>query len=43
MEIIRLSSQDSRVFARAMLNPRKPNQKLRAAARRYLSRFKASG
>jgi uncharacterized protein (DUF1778 family) len=43
MEIIRLSSQDSRAFARAMLNPRKPNQKLRAAARRYLSRFKPSG
>src|SRR6266849_4974567 len=41
MQIIRLSAQDSRTFAQALLNPRKPNRKLRAAARRYLDRFEA--
>jgi uncharacterized protein (DUF1778 family) len=35
MQIIRLSAHDSRAFARALLNPRAPNAKLRAAARRY--------
>jgi len=35
MQIIRLSAEDSRAFAEALLNPRKPNEKLRAAARRY--------
>jgi uncharacterized protein (DUF1778 family) len=41
MQIIRLSAQDSRTFAQALLNPRKPNRKLRAAARRYLDRFES--
>ena len=36
MEIIRLTARDSRVFAEALLHPRAPNEKLRAAARRYL-------
>lgn len=35
-QIIRLSADDSRVFAEALLNPRSPNRKLRAAARRYM-------
>jgi uncharacterized protein (DUF1778 family) len=35
MEAIRLSAADSRAFAEALLNPRKPNETLRAAARRY--------
>ena len=35
MEAIRLSATDSRAFAEALLNPRKPNETLRAAARRY--------
>jgi uncharacterized protein (DUF1778 family) len=35
-QIIRLSANDSRVFAEALLNPRSPNQKLRVAARRYM-------
>jgi uncharacterized protein (DUF1778 family) len=39
MQIIRLSARDSRVFAEAILNPRKPNERLRAAARRYVGRF----
>lgn len=34
--IIRLSKDDSRNFIEALLNPRSPNQKLRAAARRYM-------
>ncbi len=34
-QVIRLSAQDSRIFAEALLHPRSPNQKLRAAARRY--------
>jgi uncharacterized protein (DUF1778 family) len=38
MEIIRLSLEDSRVFAQALLNPRKPSERLRAAARRYLEK-----
>jgi uncharacterized protein (DUF1778 family) len=36
MQIIRLSAEDSRKFAQALLNPRKPNRRMRAAARRYL-------
>lgn len=36
MQMIRLSSEDSRVFAEALLNPPSPNEKLREAARRYL-------
>ena len=38
MQIIRLSAQDSRTFAKALLKPRKPNERLRAAARRYIER-----
>jgi uncharacterized protein (DUF1778 family) len=36
MQIIQLSTQDSKKFAEALLNPRKPNGELRAAARRYM-------
>ncbi|HEY4942189.1 MAG TPA: DUF1778 domain-containing protein [Rhizomicrobium sp.] len=38
-QLIRLSAQDSRVFAAALINPKKPNEKLRAAAQRYKERF----
>ncbi len=41
MHIIRLSTQDSRAFAEAMLSPRKPNERLRAAARRYIEKFES--
>ena len=34
--IIRLSANESRVFAEALLNPRTPDHRLRAAARRYM-------
>ena len=37
IQVIRLSEEDSRRFADALLNPRKPNETLRAAARRYMS------
>jgi uncharacterized protein (DUF1778 family) len=33
--IIQLNAEDSRAFAQALLNPREPNERLRAAARRY--------
>ena len=33
---IRLSAKDSRAFAEALLNPREPNARLKAAAGRYL-------
>lgn len=36
MQIIRLSAEDSRAFAEALLHPRTPNEKLHAAARRYM-------
>jgi uncharacterized protein (DUF1778 family) len=36
METIRLGAEDSRAFAEAVLNPREPTERLRAAARRYL-------
>jgi len=36
VQIIRLSAADSRAFADALLHPRTPNEKLRAAARRYM-------
>ncbi len=36
LRIIRLSAEDSRAFAEALLNPREPDEELRAAARRYL-------
>ncbi len=39
METIRLSARDSRAFADALLHPRLPNARLRAAARRYLDLF----
>jgi uncharacterized protein (DUF1778 family) len=35
MQIIRLNAEDSRAFAKALLNPREPTERLRAAARRY--------
>ena len=37
-QIIRLSPEDSRAFAEALLNPHSPSPKLRSAARRYLKR-----
>ena len=36
VQIIRLSEEASRRFVDALLNPRKPNETLRAAARRYM-------
>jgi uncharacterized protein (DUF1778 family) len=39
MEIIRLNADESRAFAQAMLNPREPTRRLRAAARRYIETF----
>jgi uncharacterized protein (DUF1778 family) len=36
MQTIRLNAEDSRTFARALLKPRAPSEKLRAAARRYM-------
>lgn len=33
---IRLGAEDSRVFAEALLNPREPNTRLKAAAQRYI-------
>jgi uncharacterized protein (DUF1778 family) len=35
-QTIRLSARDSRAFTEALLNPREPNARLRAAAQRYL-------
>ncbi|HXZ01245.1 MAG TPA: DUF1778 domain-containing protein [Stellaceae bacterium] len=35
-QTIPLSVEDSRTFAEALLNPREPNARLKAAARRYL-------
>ncbi len=35
---IRLSAEDSRAFADALLNPREPSASLKAAAERYLKR-----
>ena len=35
-QTIRLSARDSRAFADALLNPREPNSRLKAAAHRYL-------
>lgn len=34
-EMIRLNAAESRVFAEALLNPRKPSRALRDAAKRY--------
>jgi uncharacterized protein (DUF1778 family) len=36
MKIIRLSAEDSRTFAAALLNQRQPDDKLKAAARRFM-------
>jgi uncharacterized protein (DUF1778 family) len=36
MEIIRLNAEESLKMAEAILNPREPNAKLRAAAKRYM-------
>src|SRR3954468_16893826 len=36
MQAIRLTEQESRAFAEAMLNPREPTPRLKAAARRYI-------
>jgi uncharacterized protein (DUF1778 family) len=33
---VRLNAAESRAFAEALLNPREPTERLRAAARRYL-------
>ena len=35
MEMIHLSAQESRAFADALLNPKRPKETLRAAANRY--------
>jgi uncharacterized protein (DUF1778 family) len=35
-QIVRLNADESRAFAEALLNPRQPTDRLRAAARRYL-------
>ena len=35
-QLIRLSADDSRMFAETLLDPPAPNRKLRAAARRYM-------
>lgn len=36
MRSLQLDADESRVFAEALLNPREPNLKLKAAARRYI-------
>jgi uncharacterized protein (DUF1778 family) len=38
-EKVKLSAADWAVFCDALLNPPEPNEKLRAAARRYRERF----
>jgi uncharacterized protein (DUF1778 family) len=35
-QTIRLGAEDSRAFREALLNPRKPNARLKKAAQRYL-------
>ena len=39
MRTIRLNAEQSKVFAKALLNPREPNAKLKTAAQRYLKYF----
>lgn len=39
MHAIRLTARESRAFADAMLNPREPTPRLKAAARRYIERL----
>jgi len=36
VHLVRLNADESRAFAEALLNPREPTDRLRAAARRYL-------
>ena len=36
VHLVRLTADESRAFAEALLNPREPTDHLRAAARRYL-------
>jgi uncharacterized protein (DUF1778 family) len=36
MQSIRLTADESRAFAEALLNPREPSDRLKAAARRYV-------
>ncbi len=38
--LIRLDARESRAFAEALLNPREPTERMRAAARRYLQQAK---
>jgi uncharacterized protein (DUF1778 family) len=37
--VLKLSAEDSRAFAEAILNPKEPNQKLKDAAARYKREF----
>ena len=37
--ILKLSAEDSKAFAEAILNPKEPNQKLKDAAARYKREF----
>lgn len=37
--VLKLSAEDSRAFAEAILNPKEPNQKLKDAAIRYKQEF----
>ena len=37
MAVVRLGADESLAFAEAMLDPREPSERLRAAARRYLA------
>ena len=36
MDVIRLNADESRAFAEALLTPREPSSRLKAAARRYI-------
>jgi len=38
-QIIRLSMEDSKAFVEALLNPRPPTAKMRAAAKRYMEQY----
>ena len=37
LQSIKLTAEESRAFAEALLNPREPNPRLQAAARRYIT------
>ncbi len=41
MQPIRLTASESRAFADALLKPREPSDRLKAAARRYVQAVKA--